>query len=366
MIFFLGNLYNYKFLKKNKNNSAAASEWKLSFIYKLQIVLKKKIQSLQYYECKPWPFDSLNINKKSFSSFKKTKYLSYLNLPIVKYFSLKKKIIEFTTAKNKDKKNIIFTYNFSKIDTEAALYLKDFFSYKWILICADLNQRDYHKAHKLFKLCDTVIFLSYATFKKYKLDNKVFYNGSSTFLKKNPRSKIKNFLYSGSLGNWIDIENFLENFCKIKDKNIKLYITSNNSSDKIDSFLNKDPRIKFLGFLDKKKYNILIKKIDCFVSVRDTKNKDNKNNFPSKIIKYLSYGIPIISSDMNNIPNSLKEILIIKKKYETYQDLIERVLKYSKLNINTQITKILKYNKVDKIKKKLILNKMIKKLDINS
>lgn len=43
MIFFLGEIYSYRILKKNSNLSAAASEWKQSFIRELENISKKKL-----------------------------------------------------------------------------------------------------------------------------------------------------------------------------------------------------------------------------------------------------------------------------------------------------------------------------------
>jgi hypothetical protein len=347
MIFFIGDVAKYSFVKKKQNISAAASEWKEKFIHNLREFSKEKSYILQYFRDRPWPLGSFYIKNKNFSRLKNSIYIDYVNLPLFRNFILKKKIISnIKKIINKENHRVI-TYNFSQIDINIARYLKFYFSFKWILICADFDSCKSSINEKIFKECDKVIFLSYYSFKKYKGNNKLFYPGTVQISKPSKTRKIKNFLYSGSLESWTGVNKFLNDFCKLKNNSIKLYITSDRKTDELDTFLKNDKRIVFVGFLPNQDYNLLIKKIDCFVSLRDENNKNNLNNFPSKIIKYYSFVKPIISSHMINLPANLAGTLIMKKRQQSYADLIASTLKLSIKEIDLLKSKMTDYCKIN-------------------
>lgn len=179
-----------------------------------------------------------------------------------------------------------------------------------------------------------MIFLSKYAYRNYKNNNKLLYIGEIKKIIKTKTKKIKNFLYSGSLGDWTGIKYFLDEFIKTENKYIKLYITTNNKKDLIKNYLDLDKRIIYLGYLNDNKYKILVNKIDCFVNLRDENNKDNLNNFPSKILKYLYFNKPIISSYMENLSFDLSKLLIMKKKYQKYSYLIQTAIQMELKDIN--------------------------------
>lgn len=336
MIFFLGEIYKYKTLKKNSNLNAAASHWNYEFIKKLENISKVRVVKIQYLKDRPWPIGSLFSNNINSFNTKDYILISYLNLPFVRKFIIYHKIIKEIKKKiiKKEKKNIIITYNFLPIDIKIAIFLKKLLSFKWISICADFNYNEKISVHKKIVKSNRVIFLSKYAYRNYKNNNKLLYIGEIKKIIKTKTKKIKNFLYSGSLGDWTGIKYFLDEFIKTENKYIKLYITTNNKKDLIKNYLDLDKRIIYLGYLNDNKYKILVNKIDCFVNLRDENNKDNLNNFPSKILKYLYFNKPIISSYMENLSFDLSKLLIMKKKYQKYSYLIQTAIQMELKDIN--------------------------------
>ena len=349
MIFFLGEIYNYRILKKYSNLSAAASEWKKKFIEEVENISKQKVIKIQYYKDRPWPLGSFISKNIDLSDSKNSIYISYINLPFIRRFIIYRKIIrEIKKRLIKKNRNTIITYNFLSTDIKIAIFLKRLLSFSWLSICADFNDNQKKSINYRIVNSDKTIFLSEYAYRNYNGKNKLLYLGSVNKIQNNRNRKIKNFLYSGSLGNWTDINNFLSEFNKTKNKKIKLYITTNNEKNIIQRYLDNDKRIIYLGYLSDDKYKYLMKKIDCFVNLRDQNNINNLYNFPSKLLRYFYYNKPVISSYMNNLSHDLKESLIMKTKRQCYLDLINFALKMNLKDIS-------------KVKKKMryfILNKM--------
>ena len=188
----------------------------------------------------------------------------------------------------------------------------------------------------------------------------MFFNGfQNTPIKLKKNKKIKKFLYSGSLENWTGLNYFIDNFIKIQNKEIKLLITSNSNNLIIKKYF-KDKRIKYLGFLNEKNYQKVLKKADCFINLRDANNQNNENNFPSKILQYLPHCKPIISTNLNNIEKKLKKILLTDKD-NNYQKLINKVINLKSKDLNKRAKNIFEYNQYKK-KEELIFIKKIYQL----
>ena len=315
-----------------------------------------KVKILSFYHEPFFPFGKLYVKKNNFSRFKKTEYINYLNLPILKDKIIKKKILqEFIKYKNE---NITFiTYNFSKIIFSIVKDIKDK-KINWISICADYDTKNQKEIFQNIKKAKINIFLSKKSYDNYNYKNKLFFNGFQNKIVKSKRTKrIKNFLYSGSLEKWTGLDNFIKNFIKIKNNNIKLLITSNSNKLIIKKYF-KDKRIKYLGFLSEQKYQKVLHSADCFINLRDINNQNNQNNFPSKLLQYLPHCKPIISSELNNIEKKLKKILLSNKN-NNYKKLINKTINFKSKDLNKISKKILKYNQYKK-KKELVF---IKKID---
>lgn len=356
MIFWISNLYNYKSLKNNDTFSPAATEWQTEFIKALNKYSKQKILIINYNYCKFWPFGKIYIKRNLFN-LKKIKSFSfdYINLPFFKNINIRKKIKEkIIEIKGHDKK-IIFTYNFDKISISLAKELKLNNNFKWISIVADFDGKERKKIEKKLNKADLVIFLSDYAFNKSNLKSKILVQGGIDKIERTKFKKTQSFLYAGSLGPWIDIEKFISDFLKFDKDKIKLFITSNDKKYFKSKLNINNKKIQFLGFKNKKDFNKLSKKIDVFVNLRDENNHDNNNNFPSKILHYLRYCKPIISTDQLSYTKELRKILLLKKRNGKYEELIRKAIKFNKkllLKKQKQSKKIIKehynWNKIIK------------------
>lgn len=329
MIFWISSLYNYKSLKSNEFLSPAATEWQTQFIKALKKYSNHKVNIINYSYSKYWPIGKIFV-KKNFFNLKniKTYSFEYINLPFIKDINIKQQIFKkFNIFKNKDKK-ILFTYNFDKNIISSVGKLKISNHIKWIAIVADFDEKDKKKIEQKIEKADLVIYLSKYAFKKSKLKKKILIQGGIDQIEKCKLKKIKTFLYSGSLGPWIDIEKFITDFLKFKKEKIKFFITSNDKNYFKKKINIDNEKIKFLGFKNKWDLNKLSKKADVFVNLRNEDNFDNNNNFPSKILHYLRYCKPIISTDQLSYRDELRNLLLIKKKKKNYEELIKKIIKF--------------------------------------
>lgn len=130
-----------------------------------------------------------------------------------------------------------------------------------------------------------------------------------------PNKSDKFILFSGALNKFTGIELALNVFSKLP--NINLIITGGGELQTLaQEFSDRYKNINYLGFVENKKYISLLNQAMYGLNFRDMSIEENKYNFPSKVIEYASYGIPVISkARYEHIP---KDILIdVSEENET-------------------------------------------------
>lgn len=98
------------------------------------------------------------------------------------------------------------------------------------------------------------------------------------------------FLFSGGLERIHGIDLAIDAFMDIPDA--ELIITGKKLLRDVSKFKN----IHFKGYLSREEYEKLFKNVTCCISFRDPSFPENLNNFPSKIIEYMSYNKLILST----------------------------------------------------------------------
>lgn len=114
--------------------------------------------------------------------------------------------------------------------------------------------------------------------------NKIIFN--STSLKKPLK-----VLFSGTLSEVTGFPLAIKVFSQLP--NISLYVSGNGIKPKnIDDF----PNIHYLGMLSIENYQNLLSECDICLNFRNPQLPENINNFPSKLLEYLSYNKIVIST----------------------------------------------------------------------
>lgn len=98
------------------------------------------------------------------------------------------------------------------------------------------------------------------------------------------------FLFSGGLEAIHGIDLAIAAFKEIPE--VSLVITGKRLRQDISDA----PNICFAGYLSQEDYDRLFQEISCCICFRDPSFPENLNNFPSKIIEYLSYKKQVIST----------------------------------------------------------------------
>lgn len=343
-ILFIGSFVPDKFQDYLEINSEAGNNFQLNLITELKKY--NKVQELSYigYSIQNFFNSKIILSKNPIFIYK------YAILDLV--FKIKK-IVKMI----KENEVIIF-YNHN--------YFNDFFKIfipkykKQVLILADFCEIQEEKniikkilafkAKREFRKYDGIICLS-SNMMRYNKNSINIFGGSDVI-------KYKKFstpliieeqliiLYSGLLDEVTGVDMLLRVTSKIKDKNIKFIFTGKGRLEKeIIELSQKDLRVKYLGFLSKEKFHNLLEKSNILINPRNMNLPQNKNNFPSKILEYLTSGRVVISTKFPEYKQFEENIFFCESKEED----IEKTLKKVILNYN-KLKDIYYYKNIEKVK----------------
>ncbi len=330
-IIFIGGIFNDDYLSKGYEISPAANRWQKGFIEGL-LLNNIDVQIISNIPERFWPFGNFYVKSNNSSFFlKNTSEINYLNLPYIKFFFISiKLILDFFKLYKKSKKPLcVITYNGALDNTFASYFIQKFFKLKWVDLCADHYdpKKNWSNYNFLAKKAWGHIFLSNYAYKNGPFDKKHLLEGGfniKSFIKP-PKNKNFTILYSGMMSKWGGIDLLLEGFKNIILKDIELWICGHGTNESLLEDLKHDNRIKYFGFVSDDKLHELSLKANIFVNPRPSNINGNKMNFPSKILEYLSYNKPIVSTWTAGLSDEYKDVLIIVDK-ENPENISKKIL----------------------------------------
>jgi glycosyltransferase involved in cell wall biosynthesis len=140
----------------------------------------------------------------------------------------------------------------------------------------------------------------------------------------------KTVLYSGGLAKKYGILELLNAFKRLPNENCRLVICgSGDAENEIIDASRRDKRIIFKGLLPRKEVLYLQKSSTILVNPRPNNEEYTKYSFPSKIMEYLSSGVPMVAYKLDGIPSEYNDYYYAIKEdedglYETLKEVLSK------------------------------------------
>ena len=298
-----------------------------------------KIVSLYQQEC--FPKNSLIFVRKSRKYLnKKIQYIWYINLPFVKeliYFISACFIILFWNfgCKNEQKKCIFANLHYAPVSL-AIVFMGKILGVKKVIAFTDLSLYTYSDekigkmplykkvlikpyvrvVNKLQKSYDLYILFSEPMKDVVNKADKPYlvmegiYNPDGIFFEK--QEKCNAILYAGKLNREVGVQKILDVFNMIDDDSLELWFLGNGDmKDEILEASKINKNIKYLGFRDRKEVFRFLQKAKLLINLRNPDDEYTKYSFPSKTFEYMVSGTPMISTDLEGIPDKYKKYMFM-------------------------------------------------------
>jgi glycosyltransferase involved in cell wall biosynthesis len=135
-------------------------------------------------------------------------------------------------------------------------------------------------------------------------------------------------LFSGALDHWGGIQQLLDAFERLRVPNASLVVVGWSQWPGLRKRLENTPGVEYYGRVDETTLLRLAEEAAVLVNPRPLKTPGNQMNFPSKLLEYLTYGRPVVTTMTPGVAPCYTD-LTVPAKSDSPDDLaaaIERAL----------------------------------------
>lgn len=296
--------------------SPAANFWQRGFVDALHET-GHDVDVIGYPVEQVWPFGRLMVGGEQASLLPGLagKVVGYINLPflrdIVQYVNLKKAVINYLLTFRPDYQ-IVFSCLEKSTDETASIrvakYIRKRFGVPWICIVADGAPPGG---------ADGYVYLAWSLYQSGAAPGpSIHIDGGIPDITCADDQNINNsvhekiLMYMGALSQHGGVSQLARAFNKLSDKDIQLWICGRGNNAELRNLAEIDQRIKIKGFVEEAELSKLACSAFAFVNPRPNSFAPNKLNYPSKVLHYLAYGKPVISTFTDGVSPDYADVLI--------------------------------------------------------
>jgi glycosyltransferase involved in cell wall biosynthesis len=342
-ILWLGHWHSDKALLEYKAVNQAATAWSRGFLGGLSDTGCEIFVCSHCWE-QSWPYGQLVPGHSTdFDRSFPVKYARYLNLPGVKDICLKRQYKSMVACSIRDyKPDIVFSYNMYPYHCCVKDVVREAGA-AWIPVIldqADPQVDNWSSFQKLSSGASGIVFLSYWGYKNCPLDlPKIHLDGGLVNLvaQANVNMPANIVVYSGKYDDrYGGLDLLFEIFRNIKCPDCKFILTGKDPNNLLKKYLNADKRFEYTGFMNTKDFDEQCQIGSVFINPRPPLVSDNRMAFPSKLLNYLQYGKPVVSTWTDGLSPEYREILLIPETNENLSEdcaqLIDRALSMNRID----------------------------------
>lgn len=229
-----------------------------------------------------------------------------------------------------EKPDVLITYNPLPWHVPVAKYAVSEVGIPWISITLDLkypgDKMEYFS--ELNRLATGQVILSWWGYENCPLSPKLhldggyeqLHNDEAEYLPDSPRI----ILYSGKYSDYGGDQLLVDIIRNDSNKNHEYWLLGKGENPQIEELGRRDHRVKRFGFVSETRLDELCRKAHVFLNPRPSSFPDNLMTFPSKLLFYLSFGKPVVSTFTAGIAPEYKQYLHVPKN-ETYEGFLSAV-----------------------------------------
>lgn len=352
----LDGVFDEDTIKSFPSTSPASNFWQRGFIQGL-VTQGCNVDIIGHTHERIWPFGRFIIQKKqaSLPEGMNGTVIGYINTPVIRgltrYINYLLAIKSYLSTYERPDYTVTFSCLKKSSNITASIriakYIRKYFGIPWLCVVGDGVAP---------AGADGYIYLTWSYYEstlayspKIHIDGGVpvvrdSVGDGATFA--SPGNE-KILMYMGALTPHGGVSQLARAFHTLDYHDIKLRICGRGENSELTKLASIDSRIELLGFVSEHELNKLASEATLFVNPRPTDFEPNKLNYPSKVLHYLAYEKPIISTFTEGLSPEYSDILIPISEASD-QDLCRAILNglnMSKADYDDMCARIARFNK---------------------
>ena len=323
----LGAIFDEASLLTQPSISPAANRWQSGLIHGLNHH-GLPVHSIGHLPEPMWPKGRLKISDSTahFAPEIDGELIGYPNLPRVRmtFLSSRYKRRLESTIQQRGMPLAVVSYNAYPYNVAAAELAQKKYGLPWICIVADVpGSKSEWEQHDLdLSRATGRVYLSFSRMQNSEQDHNFHLDGTADGMKLNqlqaagdPATETddgsKTILFTGAMNKWAGVDYLVSAFSTMDRSDLRLQICGpGEPTAETLQIIESDNRIEFLGLVTESRLREVSSTTDIFVNPRPSRIPGNESNFPSKILEYLTYGKPVVSTITPGISPEYHDVLI--------------------------------------------------------
>lgn len=340
-ILYIGPWASDQALFARKATNQAATQWARGLINGL-LENGAEVRVCTHCREQVWPLGELRPGRREdFHEACGLRFSSYWNVPLARDAFLsgvyRKMIRDEVTECRPD---IFLLYNMEPYHCAASDVLTAL-QVPWIPIILDENEvgeKGWERFTARVRDAAGLIFLSYwgfahcpLTLPKLHLDGGVAPGRMQQGIGVQGQPR-KTVVYSGVYDEgYGGLQKLFEIFSAVRNQACRFLLTGKDAQGNLKKYLKRDPRVEYLGFLSRDALMRVHAEASVFINPRPRQDSANRMTFPSKLLDYLAYGKPTVSTWTEGLAPDYRNLLLVPEQDtpEAYAALIDEALSES-------------------------------------
>ncbi|MEZ0314472.1 MAG: glycosyltransferase [Myxococcota bacterium] len=296
--------------------SPAADRWQRGLIEALR-GRGIDVEVVSYTIVPAWPKGTLALRgAREDGSGVTVEQLGYHNLPGWRVMSLAGKRVLGGLKRRRRRARAplaIVTYNAHPNVTLPAIALRGAVQAPWVCVIADLHENRVSPLAAAEWLAlgraDLRVFLSAAMAEQFAKADDLHMEGGIEPPRTTGATRTGLVVYAGALTRGAGVELAIDSFGHVRGTGAQLAIYGKGDTQRIRALAARDPRIVVHGLVSGAELAEALKSASVLVNPRLPDLIENQRNFPSKLLEYISYAKPIVSTWTAGLTNDYRKVL---------------------------------------------------------
>lgn len=317
----LDGVFDDKTVADFKSISAASNLWQKGFVEALR-ALGPSVDVIGYPVERVWPFGRLLVRQKqaSLAPGLAGRVAGYINLPklrgVIQYLNVWGEVRALIRSRGSRPDYVVVFSCLERADIvtpaiRLARYLREHHGIPWICLVADGATPPG---------ADRYVYLPWASFRSADpVTTCIHLDGGTAdvdpgLAAASPRhgdSGARVLMYMGALTAHGGVTGLARAFTRLVDEDVQLWICGRGANPELDELASTDHRIKLKGFVESQALDQFAQDALAFVNPRPNSFVPNRLNYPSKLLHYLAYGKPVISTFTDGLSPEYADILVM-------------------------------------------------------
>ena len=186
---------------------------------------------------------------------------------------------------------------------------------QWISFVLDddgVARQGWNRYLKQTRMADGHVFVSQWAYEQAPVRNKLLMEGGVEAWRGDEvdrRSRVPSVMYAGLFSRSAGMEELLALIEATARQDVEFWICGRGVCPELSRRAVQDQRIKLLGFLSEEELDQRLRSAWVLVNPRSVTHEESLMNFPSKLLRYLSYGKPVVTVWTPGIPAEYRKVL---------------------------------------------------------